>query len=101
VRTATLEWIHGQLWSRGRTSGRTSIYAIYRLVALRRDGFAIERLPYSLRILLENLLRTENGSSVTRTDVEPVAWSASSFRRLHMDYGAGVWSETAVPASGA
>ena len=41
-------------------------YAMYRLAALERHGFAIERLPYSLRILLENLLRHENGSSVTR-----------------------------------
>jgi hypothetical protein len=39
-------------------------YTIYRLDALKRAGFAVERLPYSLRILLENLLRTENGASV-------------------------------------
>ena len=48
-------------------------YKIYRLAALKRHGFAVERLPYSLRILLEGLLRTENGTSVRRDDIEALA----------------------------
>jgi aconitate hydratase len=48
-------------------------YEIYRFQALEREGIEVSRLPYSLRILLENLLRTENGSSVTRDDILALA----------------------------
>lgn len=48
-------------------------YEIFRLDALKRAGVDITRLPYSLRILLENLLRTEDGVSVTREDVLALA----------------------------
>ncbi len=37
------------------------------------SGIDIARLPYALRILLENLLRSENGASVTRNDVLALA----------------------------
>jgi aconitase A len=43
-------------------------YEIWSLAALPQDKVA--RLPYSLKILLENLLRCEDGVSVTRADVE-------------------------------
>jgi aconitate hydratase len=43
-------------------------YEIWSLAALPQDKLA--RLPYSLKILLENLLRFEDGVSVTRADVE-------------------------------
>ncbi len=43
-------------------------YEIWSLAALPQDKLA--RLPYSLKILLENLLRTEDGVSVTRADIE-------------------------------
>ena len=43
---------------------------IFRLDALAKAGFDVQRLPYSLRILLENLLRTEDGIIVTADDVE-------------------------------
>ncbi|WOH53272.1 aconitate hydratase AcnA [Bradyrhizobium sp. sBnM-33] len=62
-------------------------YTIYRLDALKRHGFAVERLPYSLRILLENLLRTENGSSVTRADIEALAgWRPNSPERAEIAF---------------
>jgi aconitate hydratase len=48
-------------------------YEVFRFEALERQGFDVARLPYSLRILLENLLRTEDGVSVTRADVEALA----------------------------
>jgi aconitate hydratase len=43
-------------------------YEIWRLDALPQDKVA--RLPYSLKILLENLLRFEDGVNVTRADIE-------------------------------
>jgi aconitate hydratase len=47
---------------------------IHRLDALTRAGFqGIDTLPYSIRVLLENLLRYEDGKTVTREDIEAVA----------------------------
>jgi aconitate hydratase len=47
---------------------------IYRLDALAKAGVGkVATLPYSLRILLENLLRHEDGKSVTRENIEAVA----------------------------
>ena len=43
-------------------------YEIYRLDALDKQGISTKHLPYSLRILLENLLRTEDGRNVTKED---------------------------------
>jgi len=48
-------------------------YEIYRLDALERRGLSIARLPYSLKILLENLLRREDGRVVRAEDVEKLA----------------------------
>jgi len=48
-------------------------YEIYCLRALEEKGFDVGRLPYSLRILLENLLRTEDNKSVFAADVEALA----------------------------
>ena len=39
-------------------------YSFYSLQRLEAAGFAIAHLPYSLRILLENLLRCEDGHTV-------------------------------------
>ena len=44
-----------------------SDYRIWRIQAL-KDRFDITRLPYTHKILLENLLRFEDGASVTRED---------------------------------
>ena len=43
-------------------------YEIYRLDALDQQGISTKHLPFSLRILLENLLRTEDGRNVTKGD---------------------------------
>ena len=48
-------------------------YDIYRLDALDQQGIATKHLPFCLRILLENLLRTEDGRNVTRDDVLALA----------------------------
>ncbi len=54
--------------------GRT--YEIFRLDALAKDGHDVGRMPYSLRILLENLLRHEDGVTVTEEDIRALAdWS--------------------------
>ncbi|HEX2518961.1 MAG TPA: aconitate hydratase, partial [Castellaniella sp.] len=48
-------------------------YRIYRLDALKRHGLNPDRLPYGLKVLLENLLRTEGSGSVTADDVRALA----------------------------
>ncbi len=49
-------------------------YEYYSLPALEKAGAgSIARLPYSIRILLENLVRFEDGQHVTRDDIEFVA----------------------------
>nr|MBS0019810.1 aconitate hydratase AcnA [Gammaproteobacteria bacterium] len=47
-------------------------YDIFRLARL-SDRFDIDRLPYCLKVLLENLLRHEDGVSVTVEDIEALA----------------------------
>jgi len=54
-------------------------YTIFRLSALSRAGLPIERLPYSMKILLENLLRTCDGQTVRAEDIEAVArWNPTA-----------------------
>ena len=54
-------------------------YEIYRLDALDKQGTSTRHLPYSLRILLENLLRTEDGRNVTKEEVRALAaWNSQS-----------------------
>ncbi len=54
-------------------------YEIYRLDALDKQGISTKHLPFSLRILLENLLRTEDGRSVTKEDIRALAsWNSKS-----------------------
>ena len=76
-------------------------YEIFRLEAL-QPRYDVFRLPYTLRVLLENALRNEDGTVVTGDDVEAVAtWDAKAqpsrdisympARVLHQDF-------TGVPA---
>ena len=54
-------------------------YEIYRLDALDKQGISTRHLPFSLRILLENLLRTEDGRNVTKEEVRALAaWNKNS-----------------------
>src|SRR5579862_6708911 len=54
-------------------------YEIYRLDALDKQGISTKHLPYSLRILLENLLRTEDGRNVKKEDIRSLAaWNKNS-----------------------
>src|SRR4051812_19389910 len=54
-------------------------YEIYRLNVLDQQGVSTKHLPYSLRILLENLLRTEDGRNVRKEDIQALAaWNSDS-----------------------
>ena len=56
--------------------GRT--YAYYRLEAL-QQRYDVARLPFSLKILLENVLRNEDGVGVRAADIEALAsWDHSA-----------------------
>jgi len=60
-----------------RVSGHD--YEIYRIDALDKQGISTRHLPFSLRILLENLLRTEDGRSVSKEDIRALAaWNSKS-----------------------
>jgi aconitate hydratase len=53
----------------------------YQIASLTKLGqhFDIKRLPYSMKILLENLLRHEDGVNVTKKEIEAVAnWNAKA-----------------------
>ncbi len=53
-------------------------YEVHRLDRL-QERFDVARLPYSLKVLLENSLRLEDGVSVTTADVEAIAgWDANA-----------------------
>jgi aconitate hydratase len=61
---------------------------LYRLAQLEEDGIAeMARLPYSVRILLESLLRNEDGFGVTEQDIRNLAsWSPSNLRRAEVPF---------------
>ena len=61
-----------------RVGGRE--YRIFRLDSLEKRGIAkVSRIPYSIRILLENLLRFEDGRTVKTADIEYVAkWTLAA-----------------------
>ena len=66
--------------SRSTLTAGGGTYTYFSLDALRQKGIGhIDRLPFSLKILLENLLRLEDGRSVTRDDIEALAsWEPNS-----------------------
>jgi aconitate hydratase len=54
-------------------------YEIYRLDALDQQRISTKHLPFSLRILLENLLRTEDGRNVSKEEIRALAaWNKDS-----------------------
>jgi aconitate hydratase len=54
-------------------------YTIFRLNAVYKTHPAAQRLPFSLKILLENLLRTEDGVAVRPEDIRAIAgWDAKA-----------------------
>src|SRR3954468_15475035 len=54
-------------------------YQIYRLDAVTGDGLDVAGLPFSLKVLLENLLRTEDGANITADHIRALAgWDADA-----------------------
>ena len=55
-------------------------YVYFSLTAAEKNGLkGTSKLPYSMRVLLENLLRNEDGKTVTRDDIKAVAdWLENS-----------------------
>src|SRR5690349_24846017 len=54
-------------------------YTIFRLDAVQGDGLDVASLPLSLKVLLENLLRTEDGADITADDIKALAgWDADA-----------------------
>ncbi|QMW64810.1 aconitate hydratase [Mumia sp. ZJ1417] len=54
-------------------------YEIYRLGAVTGEGLDVASLPFSLKVLLENLLRTEDGADITADDIKALAgWDADA-----------------------
>ena len=76
-------------------------YEIFRIEPL-QEHFDVARLPYTLRILLENVLRHEDGVNVTGQDVEAVAgWVASAEPSQEISFTPGrvlLQDFTGVPA---
>ena len=61
-------------------------YTIFRLDAL-QSRFDVARLPFSLKILLENLLRNEDGETIRAEDVEALAsWDATAIPSQEMAF---------------
>src|SRR3984957_21316659 len=66
--------------SAGKLTAGGRNYEIFRLDALEKAGIAkLSRIPFSIKILLENLLRFEDNLTVKRSDIEYVAtWNPSA-----------------------
>ena len=67
--------------ARGELTVGSETHEIFRLDAF-QSKYDVARLPYSLKVLLENLLRREDGQSVTAADGGPrsSSWDSDSPR---------------------
>ena len=63
-------------------------FIVYDLQQLEKDGVAdIKRLPYSIKILLESILRNENGVEIQSRDVEKLAkWNAKHVQKEEIPF---------------
>ena len=65
--------------SRATLTAAGKSFTIFRLDAVEKAFPQAKKLPFSLKILLENLLRTEDGVSVRKADIEALAqWDANA-----------------------
>jgi len=64
-------------------------YAFYSLVEAEKNGLkGIFRLPFSLKVLLENLLRSEDGRTVNKEDIQSVAqWLKNKTSEREIAFG--------------
>ena len=57
-------------------------YTIYKLDALEKHGFSLARMPYSIKVMIENVLRREDGVIVTTGQIEALArWNGKGGER--------------------
>ncbi len=62
-------------------------YSVHRLAAVEQVHPQAKKLPFSLKVLLENLLRNENGLSVRRADIEALAlWQPKAEPTVEIAY---------------
>ncbi len=65
--------------------GQAFYFDIHKLAGSGFDG--IHRMPFSIKILLENLIRSENGDAVTREHIENLArWNTSEFENREIPF---------------
>ena len=75
--------------ARGTIRTRAGDVAIHRLDALQRAGLApgLERLPFSIKLLLEAVLRNVDGELVTEADVKNLAaWNAAAPKDVELPF---------------
>jgi aconitate hydratase len=73
--------------SRTKLTAGSRQYTYFRLPALSEKGFNLARLPFSLKILLENLLRREDGVNVTAAEIcHLAAWKSQAEPSLEIAY---------------
>ncbi|MEZ5318234.1 MAG: aconitate hydratase AcnA [Vicinamibacterales bacterium] len=78
---------HDSFRTRQTLSLGNETIAYFSLPALARRFPAVDRLPYSLRILLENLMRREDGAAVRQADVEALAtWDPRAGKTREMSF---------------
>src|ERR1700689_1166219 len=57
-------------------------YTIHKLEALEKHGFSLARMPYSIKVMIENVLRREDGVIVTTGQIEALArWNGKGAER--------------------
>jgi aconitate hydratase len=57
-------------------------YTIFKLEALEKHGFSLARMPYSIKVMIENLLRREDGLVVTTGQIEALSkWNGRGGER--------------------
>ncbi len=55
---------------------KSGSYTYYSLAELKKQGYAIEKMPFSIRILLENALRNFDDFAITKENIETILnWS--------------------------
>ncbi|XCN72525.1 MAG: aconitate hydratase AcnA [Candidatus Electrothrix aestuarii] len=78
------------------------LYRLYNIQLLAEKGVKIARLPFSIRVLVENLLRNMNGSTVTEKDLEQISnWKPWYMEPVEIPYHPGrvlMQDFTGVPA---
>jgi len=57
-------------------------YTYFSLKAVEKEVGDLSRLPFSLRVLLENLLRHEDGTTVKKTDIGRISRLAEERRQI-------------------